>query len=107
MIIIIWAYGASGTDITILFQGGYILSVKGNQGRLHGEIRDQFSFALRQLDPARLDPERWSFAQTKESGHDRNETRQIMVCYDLDWMGPAVCAEWKGLACVIMVHSRL
>jgi predicted transposase YbfD/YdcC len=86
--------------------GDYILSVKGNQGRLHDEIRDQFTFALRQLDPGNLDPQRWSFAQTKDNGHDRSETRQIMVCHDLGWMDPTIRAEWKGLACAIMVHRQ-
>jgi predicted transposase YbfD/YdcC len=86
--------------------GHYILSVKGNQGRLHDEIRDQFTFALRQLDPASLDARRWSFAQTKDSGHDRSETRQIMVCHDLSWMDPAIRGEWTGLASVIMVHRH-
>jgi predicted transposase YbfD/YdcC len=86
--------------------GDYILSVKGNQGRLHDEIRDQFAFALRQLDPANLDPDRWSFAQTKDNGHDRSETRQIMVCHELGWMDPAVREEWKGLSSVIMVHRH-
>lgn len=87
-------------------QGDYILSVKGNQGRLHDEIRDQFTFALRQLDPANLDPQRWSFAQTKDHGHDRSETRQIMVCHELGWMDPTIREEWKGLTCVIMVHRH-
>jgi hypothetical protein len=82
------------------------LSVKGNQGRLHDETRDQFTFALRHLDPARLDPQRWSFAQTKEGGHDRTETCQIMVCHGLEWMDPAFRTEWKGLACLIMVHRH-
>ena len=86
--------------------GDYILSVKGNQGRLHDEIRDQFAFALRQLDPGNLDPQRWSFAQTKDNGHDRSETRQIMVCHELDWMDPAIRKEWKGICCVIMVHRQ-
>lgn len=86
--------------------GDYILSVKGNQGRLHDETRDQFAFALRHLDPARLDPARWSFAQTQESGHDRTETRQTMVCHDLEWMDPAIRGEWKGLSSLIMVHRH-
>lgn len=91
----------------ILEKGGdYILSVKGNQGRLHDEIHDQFAYALRQLDPSNLDPQRWSLAQTKDDGHDRGETRQIMVCHELGWMDPAVREEWKGLACVIMVHRH-
>ena len=86
--------------------GDYVLSVKGNQDSLHDEIRDQFAFALRQLDPSRLDPQRWSFAQTKESGHDRSETRQIMICHDLDWMDPAIRKAWTGLSCVIMVYRH-
>lgn len=88
-------------------QGGdYILSVKGNQGRLHDETRDQFAFALRQLDTQRLDPDRWSFARTKDSGHDRSETREILVCHNLDWMDPAIRQDWKGLSCVIMVRRE-
>lgn len=86
--------------------GDYVLSVKGNQERLYDEIRDQFGFALRQLDPDNLDPARWSFAATEETGHDRTEKRQIMVCHDLGWMDPSVRGEWKGLACVIMVHRH-
>lgn len=86
--------------------GDYILSVKGNQGRLHDEIRDQFTFALRQLEPTKLDSSRWSFAQTQDIGHDRDETRQIIVCHDLGWMDPAIREEWKNLSCVIMVQRQ-
>jgi hypothetical protein len=47
------------------------------------ETRDQFAFAVRQLDAARLDAQRWSFARTKDSGHDRSEVREILVCHNL------------------------
>ncbi len=82
------AIDGKGTQRTIagkiVQKGGHdILSVKGNPGRLHDEVRDQLTFALRQLDPARLDAQRWSSAQTKDSGHDRSETRQIMAFHDL------------------------
>ena len=87
--------------------GDYILSVKGNQGRLHDEITRPVRL---RAAPARSRQtstrNRWSFAQTKDSGHDRSETRQIMVCHELDWMDPAIREEWKGLACVIMVHRH-
>lgn len=86
--------------------GDYLLSVKGNQGNLHDEVCDQFAFALRQLDPAKLDSQRWSFAQTQDTGHDRTETRQIIVCHDLDWMDQEIRKNWKGLASVIMVHRH-
>jgi predicted transposase YbfD/YdcC len=90
----------------------YILSVKGNQGRLHDEVRDQFDFARRQLDLTsdltstlpQLDSTRWSFASTEESGHDRTEKRQITICHNLDWMDETVRNDWEGLSCIIMVH---
>ena len=80
--------------------------VRGNQGRLEDETRDQFAFALCQLDPAYLDPARSSSAQTKDSGYDRSETRQIMVCHDLGWMSPTIPGSWKNLNCLIMVHRH-
>lgn len=102
---------AMGTQRSIANQivekgGDYILSVKGNQGRLHDETSDQFAFALRQLDPAKVDSQRWSFAQTSETGHDRSETRRIMVCHNLDWMDQTIREQWKALSCVIMVHRH-
>ena len=29
-----------------------------------------------------------------------------MVCHGLEWMDPAIRTEWKGLACLIMVHRH-
>jgi hypothetical protein len=78
-----WAPGARLPARSSEKGGDYILSVKGNQGRLHDETSDQFAFALRQLEPAKVDPQRWSLAQTTETGHDRSETRRIMVYHNL------------------------
>ncbi len=86
--------------------GDYILAVKGNQGRLHDELRDQFDFAVRQIGATKLDPARWSVARTHESGHDRTETRSIVVCHDLGWMDARIRAEWKNPGCVVMVHRH-
>jgi predicted transposase YbfD/YdcC len=87
-------------------EGDYILCAKGNQGRLHDEVREQFDFAVRQLAGSKLDPERWSVARTHGSGHDRTETRSIIVCHNLDWMDATVRAEWKNIASVVMVHRH-
>ena len=102
---------AMGTQRAIAGQiveggGDYILCVKANQGRLHDELRDQFGFALRQLSGRKLDKERWSAACTEESGHDRSETRSVLVCHDLSWMDETVRSEWPGLASVVMVHRH-
>lgn len=87
-------------------EGDYILAVKGNQGNLHHEIRDQFDFATRQLDCEKRDREKWSSAVTNDIGHDRNETRAILVCHQLDWMNPKIRKAWKGLGSIIMVHRH-
>lgn len=86
--------------------GDYVLCVKGNQGRLHDEVRDQFDFALRQLGTAKLDPARWSVARTEGTGHDRVETRAIVVCHDLGWMDAEIRAEWQEIRSVVMVHRH-
>lgn len=105
---------AMGTQRTVAGRiiegsGDYIFCVKANQGRLHDEVRDQFDFALRQLSGSKLDAQRWSAARTEESGHDRSETRSILVCHDLSWMDPGVRSAWPGLASVVMVcrHTLL
>jgi predicted transposase YbfD/YdcC len=87
-------------------EGDYVLCVKGNQGRLHDEVRDQFDFALRQLGTTKLDPARWSVARTEGTGHDRVETRSIVVCHDLGWMDAEIRAEWKDIRSVVMVHRH-
>ena len=102
---------AMGTQRAIAEQiveagGDYVLSLKGNQGRLHDEVCDQFEFAKRQLVAKELDDERWSAAVTKESGHDRTETRSILVCHDLSWMDRDIHSDWPGLAAVVMVHRE-
>jgi predicted transposase YbfD/YdcC len=94
------------TEKIVEKEGDYVLAVKGNQGSLHDEIRDQFDFATRQLDFAKLDPAKWSSASTNEIGHDRNETRAILVCHELDWMDKGIKKAWSGLGSVIMVHRR-
>ena len=87
-------------------EGDYVLAVKGNQGKLHDEIRDQFDFAVRQLDLKNLDPKNWSSDSTQSTGHDRDETRSILVCHNLDWMSGEIKKAWKGLGSVMMVHRR-
>lgn len=87
-------------------EGDYILAVKGNQGSLHDEVRDQFDFATHQLDLKKLDPAKWSLTSTQETGHDRSETRAILVCHQLDWMDEKIRKAWSGLGSIIMVHRR-
>jgi predicted transposase YbfD/YdcC len=77
----------------------YVLSLKGNHGNLHQEIKDYFYWAERQ---------KWqdipvSTSRTLEKGHGRIEERRVFATTDIDWIveKPA----WRGLRSIVMVES--
>jgi predicted transposase YbfD/YdcC len=84
----------------------YLLSVKGNQKLLHEEVKDHFEYALKQLTGKKLDPVNWSIDQTIELSRGRDETRQTLVCHNLDWMQKDIREKWKNLGCIIMVYRH-
>ena len=84
----------------------YLLSVKGNQKHLHEEVKDHFQYALKQLTGEKLDPSNWSVDQTIELSRGRDETRQTLVCHNLDWMQKDIRKKWKNLGCLIMVYRH-
>lgn len=87
-------------------KGDFVLSVKANQPELHGEIKDHFEFALKQLSGKKLSAENWSIDQTIELSHGRDETRQTLVCHNLDWMQKDIRNKWKNLSSIIMVYRH-
>jgi predicted transposase YbfD/YdcC len=93
-------------DSIIAKKADYLLSVKGNQKQLHEEIKDHFEYALKQLTGQKLDPTNWSVDQTKELSHGRDETRQTLVCHNLEWMQNDIRNKWKSLGCIIMVFRH-
>lgn len=102
---------AMGTQREIAAQivegkGDYLLCVKDNQKKLHQEISDHFDFAARQLGQAQLDPKNWSYHESEEQAHGRQEKRQTVVCHELTWMAPEIRSMWKGLGSIIMVTRR-
>jgi len=94
------------TDRIIDRKADYLLSVKGNQSELHKEVTDHFEFALKQLTGQKLNPLHWSLDETKELSHGRDETRQTLVCHNLDWMQKDIRNKWKNLECIIMVYRH-
>lgn len=84
----------------------YLISVKGNQKELHEEVIGHFDYALKQLTGNKLDPENWSVDQTSELSRGRDETRQTLVCHNLDWMQKDIRKKWKNLECIIMVYRH-
>ena len=74
----------------IVDQGGdYVLALKGNQGRLHDDVRTFLN------DPA---CEATASDQTVDGDHGRIETRTATVSTDIDWLQQD--HHWPGLAAI-------
>jgi predicted transposase YbfD/YdcC len=83
----------------IIDQGGdYVLSLKGNQGRLHEEIKFFFEDALED----NFKGINYSYHETVDGDHGRIETRRYWSISDLDWLTDK--GMWKALSTVVMVE---
>ena len=71
----------------------YILSLKGNQGRLHDDVTTYFESAL--------SPEIANISF--DGGHGRIETRSIRVTDEIDWLNEN--HSWTGLQSIIAVTA--
>jgi predicted transposase YbfD/YdcC len=97
---------AMGTQTEIAAQikqgeGDYVLSLKGNQGKLHQQVEDWF----KQAQDANWQGIDYSYHETVEAGHHRRETRQIWAV-PVNQL-PALHRQslWVGLTTVVMVCS--
>lgn len=79
----------------IIDQGGdYVLSLKGNQGSLHDDIKTFFR--------SHLSPD--AAVSTHDGGHGRVETRTARVTDDIGWLQAR--HDWPGLRSIIAVTGR-
>ena len=77
-------------------QGGdYALSLKGNQGTLHEDVREWFES---DLAPA-------SQQEPIDAGHGRVEIRRLRASADIDWLRTRH-PRWEGLNSLIAVESE-
>jgi len=81
-------------------EADYVLALKGNQGTLHQDIADYFTWAektgFRQL--------RYSFDETLEKDHGRIEQRRCWATDDIEWLEQK--GAWKGLQSIVMVEAE-
>lgn len=72
----------------------YVLALKGNQGELFEQVKDEFLFSKTTVSHDNLD-----------FGHGRIETRKCSVINIKDFDHITTHKEWKGMKTVIMVES--
>lgn len=80
-------------------QADYVLALKGNQGRLHGEVE---SF----LEDAQVNGFAGvghDFLETSELGHGRHETRRYWITEEIAWL--TARDQWANLRSIGMVES--
>lgn len=85
----------------IVEQGGdYLISLKGNQGNLHREVKDYLDWAER----IGFEQIEFDYYETLEKGHGRIECRRCWVSEEIEWLEQK--ADWKGLRSVVMVEAE-
>ncbi len=85
----------------IISQGAdYVLSLKGNQGKLHEEVAEYFGWALE----TNFKGLEYDSGRTLEKDHGRIEERRCWVTEDTEWFTEK--AEWAGLRCFIMIEAE-
>ena len=85
----------------IVAQGGdYVLSLKGNQGKLHEEVQA----SLGEVVESQSAPAGGDYAETAEVGHGRREVRRCWTLKELSGLGQA--SKWSGLQSIVCVETE-
>ena len=100
-IVTIDAMGCQKEIVKEIVGGGadYVISLKGNQGALHQEIKDYLDWAER----TGFKDIKYEYNETLEKDHGRIETRRCFVTEEIDWLENK--ADWKSLKSVVLVEA--
>jgi len=79
--------------------GDYLFALKGNQSRLHEDVRLHFE------QPASASLARMTSAETIDKGHGRIEVRHCRLSTDIDWLRERH-PEWKNLSSIVAIDSE-
>ncbi len=80
-------------------EADYVISLKGNQGNLHQEIKDYLDWAER-IGFTEIG---YDYCETLEKGHGRIEARRCWVTEEIGWLESK--EDWKNLKTVVMVEA--
>lgn len=84
-------------------EGDYVLSLKGNQGWLHEDVAEMFTY-FKKIDFVDIESD---YHKTVNKGHGRIEIRECYTFNPHQWSDYFRSLDkWKGLQSVVMVHSQ-
>jgi predicted transposase YbfD/YdcC len=85
----------------IIARGGdYVISLKGNQGTLHDDVR----LFLESEKKRKFEKTAHDYYETVEKGHGRVETRRYWITDQIDWLDNK--ENWTGLVSIGLVESE-
>lgn len=85
----------------IIARGGdYVISLKGNQGTLHEDVR----LFLESEKKRKFEETAHDYYETVEKGHGRVETRRYWITDQIDWLDNK--ENWTGLVSIGLVESE-
>lgn len=76
----------------------YVLSLKGNQGLLHRDVKEYFA----EVKPGQPQRAGFSFSETVHLAHGRKEVRRCWVSDDVTWVSGY--SKWAGLCIIAMIE---
>ena len=80
-------------------EADYVISLKGNQGNLHKDIKDYLDWAER----TEFKEIGYDYCQTLEKGHGRIEERRCWVTQEIDWLEGK--EDWQNLKSVVLAEA--
>ena len=101
-IITLDAMGCQRTIVekTITGKGDYVISLKGNQGRLHDDVK----LFLESEQKKNFQTTKHDYYETVEKGHGRVESRRYWITDQIEWLNNRT--DWRGLKTVGLVESE-
>lgn len=78
----------------------YVLSVKGNQGKLYEDLVGYFDWALKD----KFKQSAYTAQESVDGDHGRIEIRRYYATSDISWLRNK--SEWKGIRSIAMVESE-
>lgn len=77
----------------------YVISLKGNQGNLHYDIKEYLDWAER----IGFKEIKYEYCETLEKDHGRIETRRCWITEEIDWLEDK--EAWENLKSVVLVEA--
>lgn len=81
-------------------RGDYVLALKGNQGRMHEDLKEHFRWARENG----FKDVPFDYSESTDKGHGRIEVRRVWCTGDIEWLEGK--EAWKGLKGYVAVESE-